>query len=42
MKTWDDPQFVNESPYEKGWMVIIELSDVSEVDKLLSAENMKR
>src|SRR4051794_4374405 len=34
----DDPQFVNESPYEKAWMVIIEPTDVSEVDKLMSAE----
>jgi glycine cleavage system H protein len=34
----DDPQFVNESPYEKAWMVLIEPTDVSEVDKLMSAE----
>ena len=34
----DSPEFVNESPYEKAWMVIIEPTDVSEVDKLMSAE----
>ncbi|WP_394234559.1 glycine cleavage system protein GcvH [Niallia oryzisoli] len=34
----DDPQFVNESPYEKAWMVVIEPSDMSEVDKLMTAE----
>lgn len=34
----DDPQFVNESPYEKAWMVVIEPSDKSEVDNLMSAE----
>src|SRR3954447_19397196 len=34
----DDPQFVNESPYEKAWMVLIEPTNVSEVDKLMTAE----
>lgn len=34
----DEPQFVNESPYEKGWMIVIELSDESQIDNLLSAE----
>jgi len=34
----DSPEFVNESPYEKAWMIVIEPSDVSEVDKLMTAE----
>ncbi|MBB5324344.1 glycine cleavage system H protein [Anoxybacillus tepidamans] len=34
----DNPEFVNESPYEKAWMIIIEPSDVSELDNLLTAE----
>lgn len=34
----DSPEFVNESPYEKAWMIVIEPSDLSEVDKLMSAE----
>ncbi len=34
----DNPEFVNESPYENAWMVVIELSDESEVEQLLSAE----
>jgi glycine cleavage system H protein len=34
----DEPQFVNESPYEKGWMIVVELSDDSQIDNLLSAE----
>ncbi|MBT2657427.1 glycine cleavage system protein GcvH [Bacillus sp. ISL-18] len=34
----DNPEFVNESPYEKAWMIVIEPSDVSEVDNLMSAE----
>lgn len=32
------PEFVNESPYEKAWMIVVELSDSSEVDNLLTAE----
>jgi glycine cleavage system H protein len=34
----DSPEFVNESPYEKAWMIVVEPSDSSEVDKLMSAE----
>jgi glycine cleavage system H protein len=34
----DNPEFVNESPYEKAWMIVIEPSDSSEVDKLMTAE----
>ena len=34
----DSPEFVNESPYDKAWMVKVELSDESQLDELLSAE----
>lgn len=34
----DSPELVNESPYEKAWMITVELSDESELDKLMSAE----
>jgi glycine cleavage system H protein len=34
----DSPELVNESPYEKAWMIVIEPSDIGEVDQLLSAE----
>jgi glycine cleavage system H protein len=34
----DSPEYVNDSPYEKAWMVIVEPTDVSEVEKLMSAE----
>ena len=27
----DSPEFVNESPYENAWMIVIELSDEAEV-----------
>lgn len=34
----DSPEFVNESPYEKAWMVVIEPSNKAELDNLMSAE----
>ncbi|MFY0761790.1 glycine cleavage system protein GcvH [Metabacillus dongyingensis] len=34
----DSPEFVNESPYEKAWMIVIEPSNVSDVDGLMTAE----
>lgn len=34
----DSPEFVNESPYEKAWMIVIEPSDKSELDNLMTAE----
>ena len=34
----DSPELVNESPYENAWMIVVELSDASEVDALLTAE----
>lgn len=34
----DNPEFVNESPYEKAWMIVVEPTDISEVESLLTAE----
>ncbi|HEK6698616.1 TPA: glycine cleavage system protein GcvH [Staphylococcus aureus] len=34
----DSPEFVNESPYEKAWMVKVEISDESQIEALLTAE----
>ncbi len=34
----DAPELVNESPYEKGWMIVVEMSDSSELEKLLNAD----
>ncbi|MGR3765633.1 glycine cleavage system protein GcvH [Rossellomorea sp. NS-SX7] len=34
----DSPEFVNESPYEKAWMIVVEPTDAGEVDKLMTAE----
>ncbi|PLT33973.1 glycine cleavage system protein GcvH [Bacillus sp. V5-8f] len=38
----DNPEFVNESPYEKAWMIVIEPSDRSELDNLMSAEKYEQ
>ena len=37
----DDPELVNNDPYEKGWMVKIKISDTSQIDNLLSADDYK-
>lgn len=33
-----EPESVNSSPYESGWMIKVKMSDPTEVDALLSAE----
>ncbi len=33
----DNPTLVNESPYEKGWIIKIEMSDPGEMEKLLNS-----
>ncbi len=32
------PEYVNQDPYGKGWMALLEMSDPSELDALLDAE----
>lgn len=31
----DSPEIINEDPYGKGWIAVIEMDDVSELDELL-------
>ena len=31
-------EWVNESPYEKGWMIVVEMSNPAELEELLTAE----
>jgi len=33
----DNPGIINEDPYEKGWIVKIQISNVEELDELLEA-----
>ncbi len=33
----DSPEFVNDSPYEDGWMIKVQVSDRSQIERLMSA-----
>jgi glycine cleavage system H protein len=35
----DAPEIINNDPYEKGWIVKVKVSDPSQLDNLLSAED---
>ena len=37
----DEPEKVNSDPYGDGWMVKVKVSNVSDLDSLLSAEDYK-
>lgn len=38
----DNPEFVNESPYEKAWMIVIKPTDIKEIEDLLTAEQYSK
>ena len=38
----NNPELINESPYEKGWIVKIKNPKSDEFDQLLSAEEYKK
>ena len=37
----DRPELVNEDPYGEGWIIKIDISDISESSSLLSYEDYK-
>ena len=37
----DGPELINNSPYEEGWIIKVELSNPAEVDGLMSATDYK-
>ena len=37
----DHPEWVNNSPYEDGWIIKVELSNSAELDELMSAASYK-
>ena len=37
----DSPELINSSPYEDGWIIKSTVSDFSEIDNLLSADEYK-
>ena len=38
----ETPEIINESPYDEGWLVEIEVADKSEIDSLLDANSYKK
>jgi len=37
----DKPELVNEDPYGEGWIIKIDITDLSEINSLLSAKDYK-
>ena len=35
----DTPELINDSPYEQGWMFVVKMSDPSELNNLMSADD---
>ncbi|AOM82003.1 glycine cleavage system protein GcvH [Salisediminibacterium beveridgei] len=38
----DSPEFVNESPYEKAWMIVVEPTDDGELSQLMDADEYQK
>lgn len=38
----ESPEIINEEPYGKGWIVVIEMSDDSELDDLMDASEYEK
>ncbi len=37
-----NPELINQSPYEEGWLAVIEIADESEKDNLMTAEEYRK
>lgn len=37
----DEPGLVNQDPYGKGWMIVVRLTNRSELDRLISADEYR-
>jgi len=37
----DNPELINDDPYGEGWIIKMKISDASELDSLLSADDYK-
>jgi glycine cleavage system H protein len=35
----DSPDFLNDDPYDSGWLVIVEMADAEELNSLMSADD---
>ncbi len=38
----DRPELVNQDPYGEGWMLVVEAADLTELDRLLTAEDYRQ
>lgn len=38
----DAAELINEDPYEKGWLIVVEMNDPSELDDLMSKEEYEK
>lgn len=38
----DQPELINQDPYDKGWMIKVQLSDPGELKALMSPEDYKK
>lgn len=38
----DQPELINQDPYEKGWMIKVQLSDPAELKVLMSPDDYKK
>ncbi len=41
-KLVDSPEFLNKEPYGQGWIAVVEMSDPSELNKLMSVDDYKK
>jgi len=41
-KLEESPEIINESPYDDGWLIEIEIADKSEINDLLSSDSYKK
>jgi glycine cleavage system H protein len=41
-KLADSPEIINEDPYGKGWIAVLEIDDESELDDLLDAGDYEK
>ena len=37
-KLKDHPEYINDDPYDEGWMLVVKLTDPAQLDSLMSAE----
>ncbi len=38
----DNPEIINEDPYEKGWIAVLELSDAKELEDLMDSSEYEK